>query len=100
VESDCLFANFLQLSAFNSTDVADPTRQVRLDRERLIQLSCGFIDGGCRRSTPVGQPHDSRGLIWVTLNSSHASAIAPLLDPVDRIRLTNHTVDHVADFGG
>jgi hypothetical protein len=23
-------------------------------------------------------------LIWVTLNSSHASAIAPLLDPVDQ----------------
>jgi hypothetical protein len=38
VESDYLFANFLQLSAFNSTDVAGPNRQVRPDREKLIQL--------------------------------------------------------------
>jgi hypothetical protein len=38
VESDYLFANFLQLSAFNSTDVADPNRQVRPDRERLIRF--------------------------------------------------------------
>jgi hypothetical protein len=38
VESDYLFANFLQLSAFNSTDVEGPNRQVRPDREKLIQL--------------------------------------------------------------